>query len=276
MTLCIAAICPEDKVFVLASDFMLSNEWTSAETGMLKVEVVGEGANWWQMFSGDPTVAGHLLEHTFRLPWKGNETLMDVEGIYQKGYAAELCRIAEGGVLAPYGITRDEFLEKGRAQFGDEHFARILFELDRIDLSTTFLVAGFEGTFARLFSIGGNTRGPLIVDQHDRLGFHAIGTGATHALASLYQTYSHAMSRNELIYRVCEAKFRAEKARSVGRNTVVHLFANDSYTDLPPEWVELIRKQWEQVGLPQVPPEINDILGSRPMQPRPRPSAEIT
>jgi hypothetical protein len=70
----------------------------------------------------------------------------------------------------------------------------------------------------------------------------------------LYNTYNPNLSRDDLIYRVCEAKFLSESALGVGKRTVVLTIAPDgSYEGLWPNLVEPIKEIWEQQGRPPVP-----------------------
>jgi len=142
----------------------------------------------------------------------------------ERAFREALKRKIEGEILSPYGLDRATFLRRGRGWFGDEEFVRLLYQINAARLETSFLVVGFEpNENPRIFCV----EDPGVWNQYESLGFHAIGTGWVRAVGSLYTTYDTDLTTDELIYRVCEAKFLSESAAGVGKRTIIDVINRD-------------------------------------------------
>jgi hypothetical protein len=253
MTVCIAAISYKDQCIVTASDFMLSLDWASKDTQTIKLQPLCPSGRWVAMFSGNPTVDAHVIKvASDTISSTGKETSADVVKAVEKAFRDELKRKIEGELLSPYGLDRDTFLREGFAGLGEHHFNRLASEIASVRLDTSFLIAGYEpdNGAPKLISAAD----PGTHEYHNSLGFCAIGAGWAQALGSLYNTYKPDLSRDDLIYRICEAKFLSESALGVGKRTVVLIVAPDgSHKGLYPEFVEPIREIWLRQGRPPVP-----------------------
>jgi ATP-dependent protease HslVU (ClpYQ) peptidase subunit len=253
MTLCIAAISQTDNRVVTVSDFMLSTRSMSAETAVLKVEPISPSGRWLGAFAGSPSVLAEVYSDVIQKLADGRpETLETMVSVFEEAYRAALKRKIERTVLTPFGLDRDAFIRDGLRQFGKAEFARLLYTAEAVALKTDFMLAGINPQgWPRIFSVEEDG-----VHHHDRLGFYAIGSGADLANASLYATYDAALPTNDLIYRLCEAKFRGESALGVGKQTVVLTVDKDGkHERLLPEHVAPIRAAWERDGRPPVPPD---------------------
>jgi hypothetical protein len=158
-------------------------------------------------------------------------------------------------------MSRDDFLEHGRAYLGEPEFLRWLAKVEEATLGTTFLVAGVEPTgVVRMFSV----ENPGVVHYWDRLGYHAIGSGDVLAIASLHRTFKFGLSLADTIYRLCEAKFLGEAAHGVGTHTVVEVvYANGTCQIMWQPDVEALRPIWRQHGMPPVPEAARHEIGQR-------------
>lgn len=257
MTLCIAAVSrigPRAQI-VTVSDLMLSNDYMSIETGVSKVESLTPSRSWLMMFAGSPTPIASLKQG-IKDRLQGNpETEMAVRAAAEETYREEVKRKIEGDILSPFGINRETFLRRGRAWFGDQQFNRLVYEIADCKLGVDLIIAGFEPNgWPRIFSISD----PGTYESHERTGFYAVGTGSIRAIGSLYTNYDPLLTKSELVYRICEAKFLGEMANGVGKRTVVYtLAANGEYEQIIPVDIEQkIRPVWEQKGKPPVPPEV--------------------
>jgi hypothetical protein len=257
MTLCIAALsrkAPKAQI-VTVSDLMLSNDYTSIETRVTKVESLSPSQRWLMMFAGSPTpIASIKLGVKERLQ-NCQETEMEVRAAVEEIYREQLKHKIENEILSPFGIDRETFVRRGRGWFGDQQFNRLVYEIENCRLGVDLIIAGFEPNgWPRIFSVSD----PGTYESHERGGFHAIGTGSMRALGSLYTTFDPNLSKSELIYRACEAKFLGESASGVGKTTYVVTLANAAeYEQITPSDVQQhIRPIWEQKGKPPVPPEV--------------------
>jgi hypothetical protein len=250
MTLCIAGMNQRSGCIIAVSDFMMSEESSSTEPNTVKAQWVPHAPSWVQMFAGDLTVDERVSQYVYEHMAPGSPALFQkILSHFHDAYRIELCRRIEMEILAPLGMTREDFLQHGRAYFGDAEFLGWLARIENATLGTTFLVAGIEPSGSmRMFSL----ENPGVSRYWDRLGFHAIGTGAGVAIATLHRTYKAALPLEDMIYRLCEAKFLGEVAQGVGKTTMVQVvMANGTCRVMRPPDVEALRTLW--VGTPPVP-----------------------
>jgi hypothetical protein len=131
----------------------------------------------------------------------------------------------------------------GLQQFGADIFARTYNLIETVEVEVTFLVCGFSADRPCLFTFSD----PGIEKNYDLVGFWAIGSGTNSAIGSLFNLKGPALqhrSIEEVVYRVCEAKFYAESALGVGKTTSAFILesSGDRYML---DSVDPIRKIWE-------------------------------
>jgi len=125
-----------------------------------------------------------------------------------------------------------------------------------------FLVAGFdESDTPHVLSIDGS--GPLLEDS---IGYAAIGSGRYNAKFSLNShPYRPRMSLPLAIYCVATAKFDAERAEGIGKQTFMSVLRpNQWYLDnsvpfMEEDIIDEIRVAWE--SLPTIPDGIEEHIG---------------
>ena len=154
MTLCIAALAQRDDKILLATDGMLSLEYMSFDTTILKAMPLTRKKRFMMAFSGSPHHAQAISLRAAALLDGKEETGADVMDTCERAFREELTRKIEGEILSPFGYDRPAFLREGRANLGDEEFARLVYELKNTRLETTILVCGFESSGTpRIFSV---------------------------------------------------------------------------------------------------------------------------
>lgn len=257
MTLCVAAIARVEKRFLTASDLKLSTEIMSTESRIMKLSLVGENPRWTVMFAGDPTYSA-IITSRVSAEMKRTGARSANEGriatFFVNTFQDVLRKKIEDELLSPYGLTREQFIQNGRQHFGDELFAKMLYQINEMGLGTEFLVGNPES----LMSI----RDPGVVRFHNHLGFHAIGSGATIAIASLMENFDMNGSIADISYRLLEAKFRGESALGVGPKTMFTLIDLNGtvFEGLNADSCEKIRKIWQEKGRPPTPQEYLDFV----------------
>jgi ATP-dependent protease HslVU (ClpYQ) peptidase subunit len=227
MTVCIAAHCfksDNDECIICAADALVSTGDMSVDHGARKIQTIGIG--WNAMFAGhDISYLTPIIRRVRDvLPFEKG-TIDQVSQAFVAAYKEELRVKAETEVLTPLGYTFDEFKANGLAQLGAETFTRTLYDIQQHTIDLTFLVAGFDGATAHIFTV----TSPGKLDYYSELGFWAIGSGQTHALGSIFNSSKTVrfIGRAGALYRVCEAKFNAENATGVGRSTTVSIIERD-------------------------------------------------
>lgn len=261
MTVCIAAITAENEI-VAASDHMLSmagGDFT-AESATLKDR--GLNADWTILFAGNDI---GVIPGVFRRITSGIgkwEELVDVgvlARVLGEAFQAERLARAVELYLTPNNTTLDELYRSGPKKFGHAGSAVLRERIEHHKLDCEFLVFGFDGhsletRAAHLLHLAD----PGIVKEYDMPGYWAIGTGAYLALSTLAGRQHSFLSRlPTVVYDVCEAKFAAESAFGVGRETFVTI------TDPARRWrvfeptqIQMVRGQCEKLK----PPRSNEAL----------------
>ena len=256
MTVCIAAMANYGTSIVIATDQMITTAITTADAVALKI--LGVHPNWAVMYAGSLDHVTPILTKVRTQLFDKDVTYDDIETALTKAYHERLGIEETNVVLGRFGLTMDEFLATGLNTFGEANFAHLLAEIGQVSLGPEalyFLVAGYDTRgVPHIFSVSPPGR----VENHDVLGFWAIGTGQYSALGSLF---FHSYNKNFLpavaLYHVCEAKFMAEKAAGVGQTSSVLLLEPEGRAE---ELLKLkeIRDIWELEGKPRIPLSLNE------------------
>ena len=259
MTICIAGLA--ESHLVLASDTKVAFGNFSADKALAKnVPFIHHYAI---MFAGNDVAhagavigrAKQFLKQQKPVPSSPDEI---AECVF-KECQIERDRINEAKILKPRMLTMQEFSKRGKELCTDAVFYDISAELQRGELSLDFLIAGFDENKQAHIRFCNAVTPP---QDYDSLGFWAIGSGASVALASLshaveYQRFSKFASAEVVACHVLAAKFMAEAASDVGRDTDLWVLACDSEPSV--RFLSslgakaYIRRQWEQCGAPRMP-----------------------
>lgn len=260
MTVCIAAICEQGRFIVSASDTMLSlGGVVAADSSIIKGRSIYD--TWVAMYSSNgvgrvlpilesvsQTLAQQMAAQRIggRLPARPHPASAEqVRSAFDTVCRAVL-KQARASVLAVYELDMATFVRDGLLRFGEAGFNELRRRIEAINLGCEFLVHGFDQTrVPHVFVVepSGEIRGELT-----EVEFDAIGSGAGYAQSSLFfHSYRRDHPLALAVYRVCEAKFMAESAQGVGRDTVLVVLGEDRrYRVLSGEAVEPIRRMVEQ------------------------------
>lgn len=256
MTLCIAAVARSSgggHSYITVSDHMLSSSSMSAEPVLVKTSFIGTKIRWAVMFAGDPTHAYSIIQRAINSAAGQTETFAVMEAAFKTAFKAELEQKINDELLSPMGITREQFQQTGKEAFGREIFGKMLYQIGNAKLETDLLI----GNASRIFSVSD----PGKIEYHDPLGFHAIGSGATLAEASLMGVIDSVHPVNHIIYRLLEAKFRGEAASGVGRKTFLTVMdATGACKQMISDECDHIRAIWEVKGKPPVPDSAKKLI----------------
>jgi len=268
MTCCVAAICEMDEMIVTASDQKLDFGQFSVDGSTVKSEPIYP--NWMMHISAtDLTALWPIFNYTKRIlcanlaeemaQKKVGRSANKIRDAVREAYRTLMSQITEAQVLAPYGLNMEDFLRDGRTKFGDALFKAICKRIERVRVGEfALLMSGFDPSkeaHLQTFEDDGVSR------DWDAPGFAAVGSGSPSALDILsFHSYNRMASLEECVYRVCEAKFMAERASGVGSKTFVYVFsagpeeANRKYV-LESD-TEEIKRAWQEAGCPRTPPGI--------------------
>ena len=252
MTICIAATSVKHKAIVTVSDMMLSDDFSSVDVGTVKSYQLPSFGNalWHCMYSGTPSTWEDLIRFIFeyaRTKPDAPATLQGMLDALECAYSTVIAHRIQAEVLAPFGISRDEFFATGLERFGERYFRELSEECRKIRLDVDLIVAGFINGKARVPLMFAAQKETSTCINLNTMNFHAIGAGAWAAFASLYtHKYWATASVSQIVYRLCEAKFLSEMARSVGSVTMVRvLFDDDSKSTFTvTNDNDVIRQEW--------------------------------
>jgi len=161
------------------------------------------------------------------------------------------------GRLSRYGFDSfEQFRREGLAVFGPELMASFSKEIDAFDLGISLIAYGFDKGppygHQHIFTV----ENPGVVYDCDLLGFGIAGSGHDPALATLLSKPLKQLPVVETVWRLCEAKFSAEAAFAVGKETTVIILREDGKTDwISPMSLKAIREVWEKEQHAGISPE---------------------
>jgi hypothetical protein len=196
---------------------MLSSRDTVPATDNVELKALMLSAKWTALYAGSPTFAKLVLNRASAAMKGRKGTLEEAREVMLDAYEEEVSKQIERRFLSRYKMTIQEFRKRGRREFGETEFAILNRPIREYDPRTQFLVCGIdEHDQPHIFTIA--ALGTMI--DNDGLSHAAIGSGAQMALGALGNRQLGGVSKEELIYRVCEAKFSAHTAGGVGTSTI--------------------------------------------------------
>ena len=241
MTVCIVARCVQDDSFVTISDR------SSVENATVKkIDVT---PRWHVLYAGSPCEVMPILLRAHNLlgtaPTPVNWAMHAMEKAYQKHREV----LVNNRILSKFGVTLRQFSRDGLKLFTAQEHQQIVTRIDTLKVGLDFLVYGYDkNNTAHIFSV----TDPGDATSLDIEGYGGIGAGWVLADAALTARPLPVDSKTEMMYRICEAKFAAEGARSVGRETVLSFWNSPTTTPLGNTLerflnrinIEAIRREW--------------------------------
>ncbi len=261
MTICIAAICDDEKSIVTASDKSLTTGDFSADDLVLKTEWVDQ--NWHALFSANDITSCLPILREARARFQGREnTIEQIMASLKESYRNQLQNRITEEILGRYGLDLTSFRQNGLKQLGREVFNSICRQIERVEFDCDFLVCGFDQhETPHIFTV----YSPGLTKEYSKPGFWAIGSGATSALSVMFfHGFNVYTPLPQAIYHVCEAKFMAESATGVGSATfvfVVHPSQNVEAIDQ--QLIEEIKTAWKKEGKAKIPQNIIATIESK-------------
>jgi hypothetical protein len=246
VTICIAASAELGGV-VAVSDLMISfdDQIPAPDARLYKQNHLCNG--WMILFSTDriTRVAPIIQRVRQRLPGDGPQNGSTVRDTVCEAYRDAVNEEATRRYLWPLGIhSLDEFRDKGLTQLGSRTFANIRRKIERCNLRIHFLVIGHgpDSDRPQIYEI----ENPGIYHDHQYTGYWAIGSGTAMALASITSRPMNCYHVDDVVFRVCEAKFACETATGVGKSTTVTVLEpNGDLLFLSDETIAKIKDIWK-------------------------------
>lgn len=139
-------------------------------------------------------------------------------------YCTLRARRIEESVFRPRCVTLNAFYQQGLIrQFPPEVAMQLDDRVQQMDFGVTLIIAGVDRNGAHVFGISD----PGISTSYGRIGYHAIGSGLSHALLSLVASGQHrSLTTKETAFNVFRAKRQAEVAPGVGRSVELRIITS--------------------------------------------------
>jgi hypothetical protein len=243
---------------------------------MAAIKVLPLVGGWGMLYAGDPTYAESIGDRSKRAlisvmdgvkRQPNRARVKEVEQVVRNAFQEELRFQVTNQFLSKYDMTLEQFRKSGKRQFGDD-FEKINKPILEFSLGTSFIVCGVDDydiphilTLQSTVLIGTAqipSGGNLTINDH--LGHAAIGSGAQMALGALGARNLGGLSIEDLAYRVLDAKFVAETAQGVGKNTIIVLWRKglDHPLFLPID--NPLRVAYNRAAASQAPEEARELI----------------
>lgn len=270
VSICIAVLSEKDGSIVLVSDNKVNFGHFSSDNIGQKTDMLT--LNWMALYAGDdagfaPSILKGARDKLRK--GKGEKTGNVISECVYESYVECLHRVIESRVLRKYGFTVDSFNRNGKRRLTTEVFNRICAQIEKVNLSLSFLVCGFDNHHGRysgnIFAIESTADGVNPPENRNNIGLWAIGSGRNLALSSLaFATDKRKVlkvaSAGMATYCALEAKFMAESDGQVGQSTDVWILSPDYLTVLDGARLDLVKKIWRKSGAPRVPHNVLRVL----------------
>ena len=250
MTICIAAIAADRSAVVVASDRMLSAGFLSLEFDHPRSKLERLGHTCVGMSAGDALPVGQLFASAKPVATQlQSPQIQHIAEEVKKAYCNLRAKRIQESVFQPRGITIEEFYRKGLIRQLPTEVAMSLDDMvQRRKLGIDLIVTGVDQNGAQIFGISD----PGVMAPYDRIGYHAIGSGLSHAILSLVgagQDWS--TSVNETVFNVYRAKRQAELAPGVGESVEMQVISSGGTRELGNDEILNLKKILQKTTAPQ-------------------------
>lgn len=223
MTICIAAICDEGKVIVVASDRMVTSSRPALQFDRKTRKIIEFHDRCVIMSAGDALAHTEVVTRAHDVLAGETDPHVDkMAETIRETYQARRRERAERLHLRPRGMTLESFyggqILRLPGELGivlDKQIAMQSFNLDLI-------IAGIDSTGAHIYGIAD----PGESDCYDSIGFQAIGSGVEHAITMLALNYRPDMKQEEMIQHIYKVKKSAQVAPGVGEATDISVITD--------------------------------------------------
>lgn len=268
MTICIAALAERSKAIVMVADKAItygSAAPMQAETTARKIVPVGD-SGWYTLMAGDTTFAGDVIEKGKNLIAAHAGIQDSVSGMmrcmkeaYQRCKETEI----EGTILRPNLLTKTLIIARPatllplQSNLND----KISKAIAEHNCETDLLICGFDkDKHPHIFSI----RDPGVYENHDLIGYHAVGIGQEAAMARLMSVEADkADPLAKALYGAFDAKVNAEVIQSIGYGWDAEILTSTSRKSVrvPRPIISLIDRVYN--GFPRSPFDVTGAVPDR-------------
>lgn len=222
MTICIAALSDEGATCVVAADRQITAGGTALEFEHHERKIDSISDSCFALSSGNALVATEVVERTKQaVAAVGNATVHQTSECMRDVYMAVHLERVEQVILVPRGWRWPEYKQFGHSQIPLQSYLAIDQLIFNFALQTEFIVAGVDAAGGHIGWVHYHgMAGGGWLEFYDKIGFQAIGSGASHASILLSLAGQHKdLPLAESLFNVYVAKKNAEVAPGVGDAT---------------------------------------------------------
>lgn len=264
MTVCIGALCSDStgqaaRAAVVASDRMVTlGGLTEFEHDVPKVTPLASKAV--ILLAGDTLHGTRVVaDLRARLPAE-SPALEEIAEAAARSYVVLRRQEIESQIFAPRGLTMAEFYQGLQHNLAPQLVNLLDNQVVTFNYGVDFLLAGVDESGSHLYSVG-NPGGAF--EDHQTIGFQAIGSGALHALHALIG-FGHAPGRSlrETVFHVYAAKRRAEVAPGVGKVTDIVVIRDSGRLSLDRRTIERLEYLYTEYYQQPVVQQLKDQIAN--------------
>jgi len=215
MTVCIAAICREDKEsrIVVCADKRAGSVLGNSETAM-KLRPIGKN---WQMLTAGGATDIEAIHRLYGLRFASfTPDYANIDENLKAPFIDRKRALANDFTQGKFGLSYQDFLALGKEKLPNEIFVSAMQKISALDCGCELILTGFIGSFPEVYQAEASGKVTPVTD------FAVIGEGAYLAAASLMRRQQDTMtSLEQTLYNVFEAKTYAEGVGSVGKATTL-------------------------------------------------------
>ncbi len=186
MTVCLAVVCSDGDTgtaVVVASDRMVTySGLIEFEHEVSKSTPVNDHAVVLQ--AGDAVGASTILKMAMSAPRTDDESIAEFSQQVAAQYHAYRLSVVNEVIFKPRGITSDQFYGGHQQAFQPQIAVQLDHSASTYQLGVQLIVAGVDQDGAHIHAIDPPSG---LHQEFESIGFHAIGSGAIHALQSLIE-----------------------------------------------------------------------------------------
>jgi len=216
MTICIAAICENNKEVLLASDRMVTLSFPSTEFEHDISKFIKLTEYCYMGTSGEATRHTDVIRRIRKnLKPNSEKSIYLISEIVKKAYIAERMKRINDQHFLPRGMNIEEFYSN-MENYPPDFIDKMDDIVEEYDLEIEVILAGVDKDGGHIFTISN----PGVVTCHDDLGYASVGSGDSHSeWVFIYNEYYPLSPKRDALLTLYKAKKRAETAEGVGKKT---------------------------------------------------------
>jgi 20S proteasome alpha/beta subunit len=243
MTICIAALCENNKKIILAADRMITvGNFIEFEHDVKKFEQITK--NCYIMTAGTTTIQNDVIQKLKSQIKNINapEFKQIIEEL-KNSYSSVRLNRSEELFLRPKGLDFGTFYQNQRGLLPEFVF-EITRQINENNLGVEYILCGFDDDDGHIQYI----IDPGVSESFDSVGFCATGTGNINAISVFtIHNYSPSFPLYKALYLVFLAKKDAERAPGVGCDTdIAYLTKEDGIKHLKPNEITELQRIYDE------------------------------